>query len=98
LLFFAASSFVHAGDINNKIVLVTKVNGPIGPATSNHVLLSIEKANKLDAELMVLELDTPGGLDTAMRDIIQGIISSPIPIATYVFPSGARAASAGTYI
>lgn len=80
------------------VVLVTSVNGPIGPATSDHVLLSIKKAAEINAELMVLELDTPGGLDTAMRDIIQAIISSPVPIASYVSPSGARAASAGTYI
>lgn len=98
LLLISASFFATAKDTNNKIVLVTKVNGPIGPATSDHVLLSIKKASQRDAELMVLELDTPGGLDTAMRDIIQGIISSPVPIATYVSPSGARAASAGTYI
>ena len=98
LLLITASLLANAEVINNKIVLVTKISGPIGPATSDHVLFSIEKAAKLDAVLMVLELDTPGGLDTAMRDIIQGIISSPVPIATYVSPSGARAASAGTYI
>lgn len=98
LLCVVVSSIATAENINGKIVLVTKVSGPIGPATSDHILLSIEKATMLNAELMVLELDTPGGLDTAMRDIIQGIISSPIPIATYVSPSGARAASAGTYI
>jgi membrane-bound serine protease (ClpP class) len=91
-------SFTNAENISQGVVLVTKVNGPIGPATSDHVLLSIEKATNLDAKLLIIELDTPGGLDTAMRDIIQGIISSPVPIATYVSPSGSRAASAGTYI
>ena len=98
LLFVAACNlFAEENTYSNKI-LVTEVSGPIGPAISDHVLLGIENAIDINAELMVLELDTPGGLDIAMRDIIQAIISSPVPIATYVYPSGARAASAGTYI
>ena len=60
--------------------------------------MDLKKATNVGAELIVLNLDTPGGLDTAMRDIIQGILSSNVPVATYVSPSGARAASAGTYI
>ena len=98
LLVIPFSSYSDTEDINKALVLVSKVNGPIGPATSDHVLLSIEKATMLDAKLLIIQLDTPGGLDTAMRDIIQAIISSPVPIATYVSPSGSRAASAGTYI
>ena len=83
--------------ISGQVIVIT-INGPIGPATSDYVLNGLDEAIKTSAELVLLKMDTPGGLDTAMRDIIQGIISSPIPIVTFVSPSGARAASAGTYI
>lgn len=75
-----------------------EINGPIGPATSDYFLRSIQKAKDQSATLIILSIDTPGGLDVSMRDIIKGIIGSSIPIVTYVSPSGARAASAGTYI
>lgn len=83
---------------SNKQVIVITINGPIGPATSDYVLQGLEEAVNAGAELAIIKMDTPGGLDTAMRDIIQGIISSSVPVATFVSPSGARAASAGTYI
>ncbi len=79
-------------------VLVITISGPIGPATSDYVLHGFEAAENAGAELVVLKMDTPGGLDIAMRDIIQGILSSSVPVATFVSPRGARAASAGTYI
>jgi len=82
----------------NKQVIVITIDGPIGPATSDYVLNGLDTAINTSAELVVLKMDTPGGLDTSMRDIIQGIISSPVPVVTFVSPSGARAASAGTYI
>ena len=77
---------------------VLEINGPIGPATSRYVVHGIESAHENGSRLVVLELDTPGGLDSAMRDIIRAILASPVPVVSYVSPPGARAASAGTYI
>jgi len=78
--------------------MVLEIKGAIGPATSRYVVHGIEAAQKAGSGLVILEVDTPGGLDTSMRDIIRAILASPVPVATYVAPSGARAASAGTYI
>ncbi len=80
------------------LVHVLPVEGPIGPATSDLVERSIADAVGEQAELLILQIDTPGGLDTSMRAIVHAIIDSPIPIIAYVAPSGARAASAGTFI
>ncbi|MGH8308509.1 MAG: NfeD family protein, partial [Steroidobacteraceae bacterium] len=78
--------------------VVLEVDGPIGPATSRYIERGLVSARERGSQLVVLRMDTPGGLDTSMRDIIRAILASPIPVATYVSPSGARAASAGTYI
>ena len=74
------------------------INGAIGPATKDYITRSLDEAAKSNVGLIILRMDTPGGLDLSMREIIQHILSSPVPVVTYVAPSGARAASAGTYI
>jgi len=79
-------------------VALVSIEGAIGPATSDFVSRSLETAAKQGAPLVVLRLDTPGGLDTSMRDIIRDILASPVPVVAWVGPSGARAASAGTFI
>ncbi|MFQ5914458.1 MAG: nodulation protein NfeD [Nitrospinota bacterium] len=82
----------------DRTVLVLDVEGVINPASAEYIVKGIAEARERRAELVVLRLDTPGGLDTSMRIIIKEMISSPVPVAVYVAPSGARAASAGTFI
>ena len=94
----AAPDAPAAGAGGRGTALVLEINGAIGPATSHYVVHGIESAREYDSRVVVLEMDTPGGLDTSMRDIIRAILASPVPVVTYVAPSGARAASAGTYI
>ncbi|MFM0237337.1 NfeD family protein [Paraburkholderia phytofirmans] len=79
-------------------VVVIPVNGAISPASADFIVRSLQRAAEDRAQLAVLQLDTPGGLDTSMRQIIKAILGSPVPVATFIAPSGARAASAGTYI
>ena len=74
------------------------VSGAIGPATSDYFVRKLREAQERGTELVVVTIDTPGGLDTAMRDMIQAILASEVPVVAYVSPSGARAASAGTFL
>ncbi len=77
--------------------VLLELTGAIGPALAHYIVQGIEDAQG-EADLIVLEMDTPGGLDTSMREIIRAILASNVPVATYVSPSGARAASAGAFI
>ncbi|SOY48463.1 NfeD family protein [Cupriavidus taiwanensis] len=79
-------------------VYVIPLKGAVSPASASFILRGMARAREAGAQLVVLEMDTPGGLDASMREIIQAILASPVPVASYVYPGGARAASAGTYI
>jgi membrane-bound serine protease (ClpP class) len=99
-LFIAAGLLlpaVSANSVDSHVIQLT-IDEAIGPATEDYVERALETAALSRTELVVLRMDTPGGLDTSMRGIIKHIINSPVPVASYVAPSGARAASAGTYI
>ncbi|AUV88798.1 NfeD family protein [Vibrio campbellii] len=91
LLLFASQALAST-------VWVLPVKGAIGPALSDYLSREIEEAQQNGVDLVILKMDTPGGLDSSMRDIIHAITTSTVPIATWVGPSGSRAASAGTYI
>jgi membrane-bound serine protease (ClpP class) len=83
---------------NEPVVKVLDIEGPIGPAIKDYMIRGIELAEEQNARLVVLRMNTPGGLDAAMRDMISKILNADVPVATWVGPAGARAASAGTYL
>ncbi len=88
---------VCAERLGGHIIQLT-IEGAIGPATDDYIDRALESANEQKAELVVIRMDTPGGLDTAMRGIVKNITNSSVPVVSYVAPTGARAASAGTFI
>ena len=81
-----------------KRLYVAKYDGVINPVAGEYISEAIKKANENDATALLIELDTPGGLDESMRDIVKAISNSDIPVVVYVSPAGARAASAGVFI
>lgn len=92
------SPLLYSAQNKKSEVLVITVNGVINPVASEYIGKSIKKASEMNAEALIIELDTPGGLDTSMRSIVKDIIGSSVPVVVYVSPSGARAASAGVFI
>ncbi len=95
--FALASLSLSAGE-NNRPALIISVDGAIGPAMADYVKGALAKAHERRAEVVIMRLNTPGGLVSSMREIIADVLASPVPVVGYVAPSGAHAASAGTYI
>ena len=98
LCLLLAIPFLARGSEEKNEALVLSIDGTINPAVSDYIRKGFQLAADQDASLLIIRMNTPGGLDASMRDIIQEILSSPIAVVTYVWPDGARAASAGTYI
>jgi membrane-bound serine protease (ClpP class) len=97
-VFLLLAGFGTLAAVAGNQALMLDINGPIGPATSDYVQTGFAHAREQSSAIVVIRMDTPGGLDAAMRDIVKEILASQVPVVGYVAPSGARAASAGTYI
>lgn len=98
ILLLGFSGHAQRAPVARPPVIVLEIDDAIGPATTEYVRDGLKTARARGAPLVVLRMDTPGGLDSSTRAIISEILASPVPVATYVSPAGARAASAGTYI
>jgi len=98
IVFIIFLSPLALSEENSKEVIVITVDGVINPVSAEYIGKNIEKANEKNAEALIIELDTPGGLDTSMRDIVKDINGSKVPVIVFVSPSGSRAASAGVFI
>lgn len=96
--FAALSGATTAHADGNGLAIQVDLQGALGVATAEYIIGGLEEAAQRDARLVIIRIDTPGGLVEPMRDIVQAILASPVPVATYVSPGGARADSAGTYI
>lgn len=94
----AESGTPEGGDPVAARAVLLDVDGPIGPAMDDYLGRGFERAEAMGAPVIILRMNTPGGLDTSMRAIIRKILDSPVPVAVYIAPEGARGASAGTYI
>ena len=97
VVILTAALAIPAGAAARRAVMLD-IDGAIGPAVADYVSGELAALRPSDTGLVILRMDTPGGLDTSMREIIRAILASPVPVAAYVAPGGARAASAGTYI
>ncbi|MDX1695114.1 MAG: nodulation protein NfeD [Ketobacteraceae bacterium] len=98
LVILSSTAIARAEITSSTSAHLLTINGPIGPSVSDYITRGISDAEQAGAELILLQIDTPGGLDSAMRDIIKSILNAPMPVVGFVAPEGARAASAGTYI
>jgi membrane-bound serine protease (ClpP class) len=96
--FAALSVLISTAASGAGLVVSGEIHGAIGPASASYLTRVLDAGRRAEAELIVVSIDTPGGLDTAMREMIQAILASPVPVALFVAPRGARAASAGTYL
>jgi membrane-bound serine protease (ClpP class) len=97
LLGIAVAPIQPAASAAGKGILL-EIDGAIGPAIADYIVRELSSAAASGAGVVILRMNTPGGLDTSMREIISAILASPVPVVSYVAPNGARAASAGTYI
>ena len=98
LLIAALSSIIQAQAATLSTIYVLQAKGVVNPILADYIERGIKQAEENNAQAVIIQMDTPGGLDTSMRDIVQSIVSARVPVVVYVSPSGARAASAGVFI